>query len=240
MPYYTGLIAAVPTARKQDYIDHAAASWPVFQAHGATRMVETWGVDVPKGHTTDFHRTVEAGDDETVVFSWIAWPDRAACDAAWQAMEEDGSMATIPEMPFDGSRMVFGGFSPVFEQGEPMGSDYYQGFTLAVPGSNRAAYVDMARQAWDMFAKRGALGTVEAWGEDVPHGKRTDFYRATKAEENEVPVFSWISWPDRATCDAAAKAMEAEMDPADFPSEMPFDGKRMMWGGFETIFDSGN
>ncbi|WP_449283995.1 DUF1428 domain-containing protein [Luteimonas yanweni] len=109
---------------------------------------------------------------------------------------------------------------------------------LAVPEANRAAYIDMARQGWDMFAKGGALGMVEAWGEDVPRGKRTDFYRAAKAVEGEVPVFSWITWPDRATCEAASKAMEAEMAAADMP-EMPFDGMRMMWAGFEPVFDSG-
>ena len=237
MPYYTGLVAAVPTARKQDYIAHAAASWNVFAKHGATRMVETWGVDVPHGHTTDFHRAVEAGGDETVVFSWIAWPDRATCDAAWQAMETDEAMAALPPMPFDGSRMIYGGFSPVLEAGEPMGSDYYQGFALAVPAGNKAAYTDMARKGWEMFGEAGADGVVEAWGEDVPHGKRTDFYRATKAVDGEVAAFRWIAWPDRATCDRAAKAMQEDPAMQDMP-EMPFDGKRMMWAGFEPVFDS--
>ena len=117
MPYYTGLVAAVPTARKQDYIAHAAASWDVFAKHGATRMVETWGVDVPHGHTTDFHRAVEAGEDESVVFSWIAWPDRATCDAAGQKMMAEMEGQPMPEMPFDGMRMVWGGFEPIFDTG---------------------------------------------------------------------------------------------------------------------------
>ena len=238
MPYYTGSIAAVPTARRQDYIDYARAAWPVFRDHGAERMVETWGVDVPHGHTTDFHRAVEAGEDETVVFSWIAWPDRATCDAAWQAMDEDGSMASLPEMPFDGSRMIYGGFAPVLEAGQTMGSGYYQGFALAVPAENRAVYSDTTRQGWETFGGYGAGGVVEAWGEDVPRGRRTDFYRATKAIEGEVPAFSWIAWPDRATCDWANEAMQAAGADQDF-TELPFDGKRMMWAGFEPIFDSG-
>jgi uncharacterized protein YbaA (DUF1428 family) len=96
----------------------------------------------------------------------------------------------------------------------------------------------MAREAWqEAFRPHGSLGMVEAWGVDVPHGKQTDFYRAAKAEDGEVPVFSWVAWPDRATCDAAAKAMQKEMEGKEFP-DMPFDGKRMMWGGFEPIFDS--
>ncbi|MGY0651290.1 DUF1428 domain-containing protein [Luteimonas sp. A537] len=240
MTYYTGLIAAVPTARKQDYIDHATATWPVFRKYGATRMIETWGVDVPRGKVTDFHRAVDAEDDESIVFSWITWPDRATCDSAWQKMETDEAMQQMGEMPFDGSRMVYGGFAPLFEPGEPAGADWYQGFVLAVPAANKTAYIDMAKQGWDMFAKGGALGMVEAWGEDVPHGKRTDFYRAAKAVEGEVPVFSWIAWPDQATCDAAAKAMEAEMAAGSKTPDMPFDGMRMMWAGFEPVFDSGD
>ncbi len=238
MTYYTGSIAAVPTASKQTYIDYANAAWSLFQSHGASRMVETWGVDVPKGKVTDFHRAVQATDDETVVFSWIAWPDRATADAAWQAMESDPAMKAMPEMPFDGKRMIFGGFAPVFDQGIYTGAHYYQGFTLAVPASNKSPYIEMAEKGWQIFSKRGALGMVENWGEDVPHGKQTDFYRATKLEDGEVPVFSWIAWPDRASCDAAAKTMESDMAGMDM-SDMPFDGMRMIWGGFEPIFDSG-
>jgi uncharacterized protein YbaA (DUF1428 family) len=236
MPFITGSIAAVPVADREKYVEHAAAVWPLFAARGATRMVETWGVDVPKGDVTDFRRAVEAKDDEAVTFSWIAWPDRATADEAFRAMQSDP--AAMPEMPFDGSRMIYGGFAPVFQQGEDAGAGYVQGFALAVPEKNRDAYVAMAAEVWPMFSTRGALGTAETWGEDVPRGRRTDFYRATKAEPGEVAVFSWIAWPDRATCDAAAAAMEAEMGAFDM-SSMPFDGKRMMWAGFEPLYDSG-
>ncbi len=239
MTYYTGSIAAVPTANQQKYMEHATAAWPLFKSLGATRMVETWGVDVPKGKVTDFYGAVNARDDESIVFSWIAWPDKATAEAAWKSMQDDPAMNEMPDMPFDGSRMIFGGFSPVFEQGSDTGAGYYQGFTLAVPEGNKSAYADMAGQGWQMFRKGGALGMIETWGEDVPHGKQTDFHRATKAEDGEVPVFSWTAWPDRATCDAAARAMEADM--ADFDmSQMPFDGMRMMWAGFEPVFDSDN
>ena len=238
MSYFTACIAAVPTANRDRYRDHAAASWELFRRYGATGMVETWGVDVPPGKVTDFRRAVEAGDDETVVFSWITWPDRATADTAWQKMGEDPAMEGLREMPFDGSRMIWGGFEPVFERGEPVGGGWYQGFALAVPEGNRDAYVGMAGKGWDMFGSRGALGTVEAWGADVPHGKRTDFYRATRARDGEVIVFSWINWPDRATCDEAAKAMERDMAGMDM-SDMPFDGQRMMWAGFQPLFDSG-
>lgn len=237
MTYYTGSICAVPSANRQKYIDHARAAWSLFESYGAARMVETWGVDVPKGADTDFYGAVDAKPDESIVFSWIAWPDKATADASWQKMEDDPAMKEMPQMPFDGKRMIFGGFSPVFERGAHTGAGYYQGFALAVPEKNRAAYKKAAAEGWQMFEKGGALGMIENWGADVPRGKQTDFYRATKAEDGEVPVFSWTAWPDRATCDAAASAMETEM--ADFDmSQMPFDCKRMMWAGFEPIFDS--
>src|SRR5690606_10633956 len=109
---------------------------------------------------------------------------------------------------------------PVFSEGESAAGGYYQGFALAVPEANERPYVEMAAQGWEMFRKHGALGMVEAWGEDVPRGKRTDFYRAAQAVEGEVPVFSWVAWPDRATCDAASRVMESEMQEAGMP-DMP-------------------
>ncbi len=237
MTYYTGSIAAVPTANQGKYIEHASAAWPMFQSRGATRMIENWGEDVPKGKLTDFHRAVAASDDESVVFSWIEWPDKATADAAWRQMESDPAMQQMPEMPFDGKRMIFGGFTPVFERGAHTGANYCQGFTLAVPQEKKAAYVAMAEKGWDLLSGNGALGLIENWGEDVPRGKQTDFYRATKCEDHEVPVFSWIAWPDRATCDAAAKVMQEDSGDMDM-SDMPFDGMRMMWAGFAPVFDS--
>ncbi|MBY8978324.1 DUF1428 domain-containing protein [Rhodobacteraceae bacterium NNCM2] len=237
MTYFTGAVAAVPTANKSRYIDHASSFWPLINSYGATRMVETWGADVPKGTVTDFYGAVDAREGETIVFSWIEWPDRKTADAAWQRMQEDTAMKDLPEMPFDGNRMIFGGFAPIYEAGTRDQAGYYQGFLLAVPAANKAPYAEMAAEGWRMFSKGGATGMVECWGEDVPHGKATDFHRATKAETGEVPVFSWAAWPDRATCDAAAKAMEAEMGEMD-ASKLPFDGMRMMWAGFEPLFDS--
>lgn len=237
MTCYTGSIAAVPTANRQDYIDHLSQAWAIMRKHGATRMIESWGVDVPEGKVNDLRGAVQAKDDEAVTFAWIEWPDKATADAAWEKMQADPDMADM-KMPFDGSRMIFGAFEPVFEEGEPQGAGYYQGFALAVPERNRDAYVKMAGDAWPMFAKGGALGTCEAWGIDVPRGKQTDFWRATLAEDGEAVLFSWVAWPDRATCDAAASEMMAEMEGQAYP-DMPFDGMRMMWGGFETIFDSG-
>lgn len=237
MSYYFGTVAAVPTANKAKYIAHVRQAWNLLARHGATRMIETWGVDVPRGKVNDLHRAVEAKDGETVVFSWIEWPDRASADAAWEKMQGDPGMAEMGDMPFDGSRMIFGGFQPVLEVGQPQGAPYYQGFVLAVPEASKAAYTKMATDVWPSFEKHGSLGIVEGWGVDVPHGRKTDFYRATRAEDGEAALFAWVAWPDRATCDAAHAAMAAEMAGKEMP-EMPFDGMRMMWGGFDAIFDS--
>ncbi|MFV0276339.1 MAG: DUF1428 domain-containing protein [Parahaliea sp.] len=237
MSYYTGLIAAVPTANRAKYLEHARATWPLFQGRGATRLVETWGVDIQAGKVTDFYGAVAARDGESIVYSWIEWPDRATADSAWHDIHNDPASANMPAMPFDGSRMIFGGFESVFAAGSRAAAGYYQGFSLAVPEANRAAYVKMAGDAWPAFRKGGCLGMFENWGVEVQRGEQTDFYRATKAQDGEVPLFSWTAWPDRATCEAAAKAMEAEMGDFDF-SSMPFDGMRMMWGGFEPIFDT--
>lgn len=237
MAYYTGSLAPVPTANKDAYLDHARRAWPLFRDRGAVRMVETWGEDVQPGKHTDLLRAVEARDDETVVFSWIEWPDQATADTAWQEMSSDPDIgAQMGEMPFDGPRMVFGSFSTLVAEGTDRDAGYYQGFVIPVPAGSKAAYADVAKGAWEeMFRPNGCLGTFENWGEDVPRGKRTDFYRAVDARDGEVIVFSWTAWPDRATCDAAASAM---MEAGGEMPEMPFDMQRMTWGGFSTLFDS--
>lgn len=171
MTYYTGCIAAVPTADRQAYLDHVKLAWSIMKKYGATRMVETWGVDTPKGKVTDFQGAVAAKDEETIVFSWIEWPDRATADAAWPQMASDPEMANM-QMPFDGSRMIFGGFEPLMAEGQVKGAPYYQGFLLAVPEKNRGAYEKMAMAAWDMFKGYGSLGLAENWGVDVPEARR--------------------------------------------------------------------
>lgn len=116
MAYIDGFVIAVPTANKQKFIDHANKGDSVFLEWGATRVLECWGDDVPAGKQTDFQRAVQARDDETVVFSWIEWPDKATRDAGMEKMMKDPRMnpETNP-MPFDGKRMIYGGFAPVVE-----------------------------------------------------------------------------------------------------------------------------
>ena len=112
MTYIDGFVIPVKTADKQAFLDHARRIDKFFIEYGALRVVEGWGDDVPVGKVTDFARSVQATEDETVVFSWIEWPDKATRDAAFKAMESNAAMMAEP-MPFDGKRMIFGGFIPV-------------------------------------------------------------------------------------------------------------------------------
>lgn len=110
---------------------------------------------------------------------------------------------------------------------------FIDGFVAAVPNDKKSAFIEHAKRVDALFLEFGATRVVECWGEDVPHGKVTDFFRAVKAEENETVVFSWIEWPDKPTRDAAMGKMQTDermMGP------MPFDGKRMIYGGFAPVF----
>ncbi len=114
MSYIDGFVIPVKTADKDAFLAHAESVDALFLEWGALRVVEGWGDDVPSGTTTDFTRAVHANDDETVVFSWIEWPDKATRDAAMVKMQNDPRMMEQP-MPFDGKRMIFGGFDPIFQ-----------------------------------------------------------------------------------------------------------------------------
>lgn len=111
MNYVDGFVAAVPTANKSEYETHAAKAQPIFREHGALRVVECWDDDVPEGETTDFHHAVQAQEGESVVFSWIEWPDKATRDAGMKKVMADPRMTMENNpMPFDGKRLIYGGF----------------------------------------------------------------------------------------------------------------------------------
>lgn len=116
MAYVDGFVAAVPNANRDAFIEHATVAAEIFKECGALRVVECWAEDVPDGEVTSFPLAVKCGEDESVVFSWIEWPDKDTRNAGFAKMMEDSRMdpATNP-MPFDGKRMIFGGFVPVFE-----------------------------------------------------------------------------------------------------------------------------
>ena len=118
---------------------------------------------------------------------------------------------------------------------------YIDGYILAVPAENKEKFVKYAEEVDHIFIKHGATRVIESWGDDVPKGERTDFYKAVQAKDNETIVFSWVEWPDKATRDAGMKSMMDAMKDDDlFDQEknpMPFDGARMILGSFQTVVD---
>ncbi len=111
--YVNGFILAVPETAKDAYKDVAERFWDIVKDFGALSQIECWEADVPDGQTTDFRRAVKAEDGEKIVFSWVTWPDKSTADASQQKMMDDPRMADFGEMPFDGKRMVYGGFEPL-------------------------------------------------------------------------------------------------------------------------------
>lgn len=117
---------------------------------------------------------------------------------------------------------------------------YVDGFVIAVPRANKEAFIDHAKKTDALFIENGATRVLECWGDDVPKGEQTDFFKAVKAKDDEVVLFSWVEWPDKATRDAAMKKVmeDPRMKPENNP--MPFDGKRLIYGGFQPIVTLGN
>jgi uncharacterized protein YbaA (DUF1428 family) len=115
---------------------------------------------------------------------------------------------------------------------------YLDGFIVPVPEGAKEEYRALAQKMSGKFTQAGALQVIEGWGDDVQRGKTTDFFMAVKAEDGENVVFSFVLWPDKATRDSgwAAIMADPEMQP-DPQKPMPFDGKRMFWGGFQPIVE---
>jgi len=114
---------------------------------------------------------------------------------------------------------------------------YVDGFVIPVPQGNRERYRAAAARIWPLFKEFGAIRQVECWGDDVPDGVTTDFKRAVKAEEGETVVFAWIEYPSKEVRDAASKKMQEDPRMKEMFADMPFDGKRMIFGGFTPIID---
>jgi uncharacterized protein YbaA (DUF1428 family) len=118
---------------------------------------------------------------------------------------------------------------------------YIDGFVIAVPKANKQKFIDHATNADSMFIEMGAIRVLECWADDVPDGTLTDFRKAVQASDDEDVIFSWIEWPDKETRDKSYAVMmdpdnkDPRMDMEKNP--MPFDGKRMIWGGFRAVVD---
>lgn len=115
---------------------------------------------------------------------------------------------------------------------------YVEGFVLAVPSADKEKFRSLAAEAADVFKEFGATRVVECWGDDVPDGKLTDFRGAVKAEAGETVVFSWIEYPSKSVRDAAFQRVMEDPRMQALGSQMPFDGRRMIMGGFEPIVDA--
>jgi uncharacterized protein YbaA (DUF1428 family) len=237
MTYFEGFIVPVPEENREAYRKHAVEAEPLFRQFGVRRVVEAWDSDVPEGMVTDFRKAVDAQPNEKVVFSWFEYPGKEARVSATEAMTNDPRMQEMgKDMPFDAKRMIYAGFDAIVEEGSPGGS-YADGFVVPVPEGKREAYRELASKMAKVFRQHGASRVVEAFGDDVKHGQVTDFFRAVKAEDGEQVVFSFIEWPDKQTRDEGwAKIMSDESLKPE--GDMPFDGKRMFWGGFDKIVDS--
>ena len=110
MRYIDGFLVPVPVDKKEAYREAATRAAALFKEYGAMRIVECWGDDLPDGKLTDFKMSVKAEKGETVVFSWIEWPSKATRDSGNAKFMKDPRMKALGDMPFDGKRMVFGGF----------------------------------------------------------------------------------------------------------------------------------
>lgn len=114
---------------------------------------------------------------------------------------------------------------------------YVDGFVAAVPTANRETYRKHAEVAGAVFKEHGALHFVECWGDDVPEGKLTSFPMAVQRKDDETVVFSWVVWPSRQARDEGMKKVMADPRLQPDKNPMPFDGKRLIYGGFEVLVD---
>lgn len=116
--------------------------------------------------------------------------------------------------------------------------NYVDGYVIAVPTANRETYRRVAQSASRVFKEYGALSVTECWGDDVPEGKVTSFPMAVQRKPDETVVFSWIVWPSRAVRDEGMKKAMADPRLKEGMDPMPFDGQRMIYGGFQVIVDA--
>lgn len=235
MTYVEGFLTAVPVANRDRYVAHARKAADMIKNNGATRFVETWGDDVPRGKTNDLWGAVQARDDETVLFSWFEYPDKAARDAANEKMMADPAMEDMAkDMPFDGGRMIYAGFEGINEAGTAGAFGYLDGVVTPVKTAKRADYAAFCKKAGEVFLEHGATRVVDAWGDDVSDGHQTDYKRATRLERDETVAYGWIEWPSKEVRDAAWAKVMAD-DRLKDGADSGMVGARMMFGGFAPL-----
>lgn len=115
---------------------------------------------------------------------------------------------------------------------------YITAFVTPVPDGNKQAHLASAEAAWRLYKEYGALQRIDGWGDDIPEGQLTDFRRAVALETGETVVLSLVLWPDKSTADACIASVET--DQRWNALDMPFDGRRMIYGAFDTLFAAGD
>jgi len=236
MTYIDGFVLAVPTSNKEAYRKMASDASKVFVRHGAIAFLEGWGEDVPQGKVNCLNTAVMKKPDETVMFSWIVWPDRAARDAGNAAVMVDPDLGGPGmEMPFDGSRMIDGGFEHLF--GDAITAPgIFDGTVMPVPAARKADYKAAAEKMAALFIEYGAVSVVDAWSDDVPEGKVNSFHTAILRKPDEAIVFSWIGWKDAAAQASGWEKIMADPRMAEFsPASVGADMGRMIFGSFKPI-----
>lgn len=237
MTYVAGFVVAVPETNRQAYVTMAEQGIPLFREFGAQRQVEAWDDDVRDGKVTDFRRAVKATPEEKIVFSWHEYASKSVADDANTKIMSDPRMAEMGKnMPFDGQRMIYGGFEGILEKGKRGKAGYIDGSLVPTPVDSKAAYFSYADKVADILIEHGATRVVDAWSDNVPDGKVTDFRRSVNATTDEAVVFSWVEWPSKAVRDAAWQKIFA--DPRMFVGNPPQDETRRVSGGFVPVMDA--
>ncbi len=236
MTYIEGFVAAVPKANKDKYRKHAEKAAPIFKEFGVARMVENWGDGIPEGVLNDLRGAVKAKEDEDIIFSWFEYPSKEVRDAANEKIRNDLRMKEMgAKMPFDGMRMIFGGFSTMYDANSGDKATYVDGILCPVSQSKKDEFLKFGKSCAKIFLAHGATRVTDAWGDDIPEGKVTDFQRAVIAKDNENVVFGWVEWPSKTIRDKGWKTSMA--DERMKKLEFPYDGSRMIFGGFEVMLD---
>ena len=239
MQYVDEFVVPVPKKQLPAYRSMAKKAGKVWRDHGALEVRECIADDVPVGKVTDFKGAVKARQDEVIVFSWHEYPTKEAAGAAHEKIMSDPRIKELgATAPFDGQRMILGGFTPIVDESAEGEMGYVDGSVAPVPAGAEDAYRDLAAKQAAILKEYGATRIVEAWGDDVPDGEVTDYKGAVKATSDETVVYAWIEWPSKEVRDAGWQKVFA--DPRMHPDNIPYDNHRRVYGGFAPMFDSGH
>ena len=227
----------MPQENKQAYLDHVREAVTLFKDHGATRMVENWGTTCRRARSPTSTARCRRRTTRRCCSAGSNGRREGVRDAGMKAMMQDERMKTLA-MPFDGQRMIFGGFSPIVEKGAARRAPAMPTDSSSpCRGANRDAYIRMALNASRVFKEYGAIRVVEAGAMTCPTA-RSPIFGARSQRKTARPSSSAGSngRRNRRADEAWPKLMaDPRMQPD--KANMPFDAQRMIYGGFATILD---